>query len=214
MSRPLTLTARKTGVSYAAHHLHAPEEALLEGLKGSYRTLITSAGENVEREGLLKTPERAAKAWQFLTSGYQTDPLEILRSALFEEEYRDMVLVNNIEFFSQCEHHLLPFYGKAHVAYLPSGRIVGLSKIPRMVDAFARRLQVQERLTQQIADALQETLDPAGIAVMIEATHMCMMIRGVQKQHSATTTSTFRGLFETDDRKRDLFLSAVGNASR
>jgi GTP cyclohydrolase I len=125
-----------------------------------------------------------------------------------------MVLVNNIEFFSQCEHHLLPFYGKAHVAYLPSGRIVGLSKIPRMVDAFARRLQVQERLTKQIADALEETLAPAGIAVMIEATHMCMMIRGVQKQHSATTTSTFRGLFDTDDRKRELFLSAVGNASK
>jgi GTP cyclohydrolase I len=155
-------------------------------------------GEDPQREGLLKTPERAGKALQFLTHGYDLDPAQILKSAMFTEEYQQMVIVRDIEVYSLCEHHMLPFFGKAHVAYIPKGRIVGLSKLPRVVDAFARRLQVQERLTVQIRDCIQQTLDPAGVAVVIEAQHMCMIMRGIQKQHSVATTSAFTGEFNKD----------------
>lgn len=152
-------------------------------------------GEDPEREGLVKTPERVAKAYQFLTQGYRTDPYEILKSALFEEDYSEMILVKDIEVYSLCEHHMLPFFGKAHVAYIPNGKIVGLSKLPRVVDVFARRLQVQERLTIQVRDAIDEVLDPDGVAVVIEAQHLCMMMRGAEKQHSITTTSAMSGQF-------------------
>ncbi|MEN8817031.1 MAG: GTP cyclohydrolase I FolE [Nonlabens sp.] len=167
-----------------------------EEIKGKYRDVITELGEDVQREGLLKTPERAAKAMQFLTSGYDLDPAEILKGAMFAEDYNDMVIIKDIELYSLCEHHMLPFFGKAHIAYIPNGHIVGLSKIPRIVDVFARRLQVQERLTHDILECIDTTLKPKGVAVVIEASHMCMMMRGVQKQNSATTTSGFRGQFE------------------
>ena len=163
-----------------------------------YRTILKDIGENPDREGLQKTPERVAKALQFLTHGYDLDPAEILRSAMFREEYQQMVIVKDIELYSLCEHHILPFFGKAHVAYIPNGQIVGLSKIPRVVDAFARRLQVQERLTVEIRNCIQETLKPAGVAVVIEAQHMCMVMRGIQKQHSIATTSAFTGEFNAD----------------
>lgn len=157
--------------------------------------MLDALGEDPQREGLLKTPERVAKAMQFLTHGYTMDPKAILTSALFEEDYSEMILVKDIEVYSLCEHHMLPFFGKAHVAYIPNGRIVGLSKVPRVVDVFARRLQVQERLTLQIRDAIQEVLDPLGVAVVIEAKHLCMVMRGVQKQNSVTTTSAMSGEF-------------------
>ena len=164
-------------------------------------------GENKDRDGLLKTPERAAKAISFLTEGYDKNPHKILQSAMFEESYSEMVIVKDIELYSLCEHHLLPFFGKAHIAYIPNGHIVGLSKLPRVVDVFSRRLQVQERLTEQILDCINETLSPKGVAVVIEASHMCMMMRGVQKQNSSTTTSGFRGAFkETDTRNEFLNL--------
>ena len=163
-----------------------------------YRTILKDIGENPDREGLLKTPERVAKALHYLTHGYDLDPAEILRSAMFSEDYSQMVIVKDIEIYSLCEHHLLPFFGKAHVAYIPKGRIVGLSKVPRVVDAFARRLQVQERLTVQIRDCIQDTLDPAGVAVVIEAQHMCMIMRGIQKQNSVASTSAFTGEFNKD----------------
>jgi len=163
-----------------------------------YTGILEDIGEDPEREGLVKTPERVAKALQFLTHGYNLDPAEVLRSAMFTEEYQQMVIVRDIEVYSLCEHHMLPFFGKAHVAYIPKGRIVGLSKLPRVVDAFARRLQVQERLTVQIRDCIQQTLDPAGVAVVIEAQHMCMIMRGIQKQHSVATTSAFTGEFNKD----------------
>ena len=182
----------------------------LEALQGHYAGLISEAGEDGGRDGLLKTPERAAKAWQFLTSGYDADPRDILASAVFEEDFQSMVLIKDVEFYSMCEHHLLPFYGKAHIAYIPDGRIVGLSKVPRMLDAIARRLQVQERMTKEAADAMIEALQPLGVAVWIEASHMCMMMRGVEKQGSSTATSHFTGVFESDDRLRSQFLSGIG----
>lgn len=163
-----------------------------------YRTILKDIGENPDREGLLKTPERVAKALHFLTHGYDLDPAEILRSAMFSEDYSQMVIVKDIEIYSMCEHHLLPFFGKAHVAYIPNGRIVGLSKIPRVVDAFARRLQVQERLTMEVRNCIQDTLNPIGVAVVIEAKHMCMVMRGIQKQNSIATTSAFTGEFNTE----------------
>jgi GTP cyclohydrolase I len=166
-------------------------------------------GENPSREGILKTPERVAKAIQFLTKGYDEDGSAILRSAMFKEEYQQMVVVKDIEVYSLCEHHMLPFYGKAHVAYIPNGYITGLSKIARVVDVYARRLQVQERLTVQIRDCIQDTLNPAGVAVVIEAEHMCMQMRGVQKQESVTTTSAFTGLFLKDPRTRNEFLNLI-----
>ena len=170
-------------------------------IKSNYENILNLLGENKDRDGLLKTPERAAKAISFLTEGYDKNPHKILQSAIFEESYSEMVIVKDIELYSLCEHHLLPFFGKAHIAYIPNGQIVGLSKLPRVVDVFSRRLQVQERLTEQILDCINETLSPKGVAVVIEASHMCMMMRGVQKQNSSTTTSGFRGTFkETDTR--------------
>jgi GTP cyclohydrolase I len=163
-----------------------------------YHAILGDIGEDAEREGLQKTPERAAKALQFLTHGYDLDPAAILRAAMFREEYQQMVIVKDIELYSLCEHHLLPFFGKAHVAYIPNGYIVGLSKIPRVVDAFARRLQVQERLTVDIRNCIHDTLQPQGVAVVIEAQHMCMVMRGIQKQHSVATTSAFTGEFNAE----------------
>jgi GTP cyclohydrolase I len=168
----------------------------VKNIAGHFHGILTELGEDTAREGLLKTPERYAKAMNYLTHGYDLDPAAILRSAMFKEEYRQMVIVKDIEVYSLCEHHVLPFFGKAHVAYIPNGRIVGLSKIPRVVDAFARRLQVQERLTVEILNCIQNTLQPQGVAVIIEAQHMCMVMRGIQKQHSIATTSAFTGEFE------------------
>lgn len=181
----------------------------LESLKEHFSGVITQIGEDVEREGLLKTPERAAKAMQFLTKGYHQDAEAILRSAMFREDYSEMVIVKDIELYSLCEHHLLPFFGKAHIAYIPNGYIVGLSKLPRIIDVFARRLQVQERLTHQILHCLHDTLQPLGAAVVIEARHMCMMMRGVQKQNSVTTTSAFTGEFERVETRNE-FLNLIG----
>lgn len=188
---------------------HFNEEAVSE-MADAFRVVIEKLGENTSREGLLKTPERAAKAMQYLTHGYDLNPEEILKSAMFTEEYSQMVLVKDIEVYSLCEHHMLPFFGKAHVAYIPNGRIVGLSKIPRVVDAFARRLQVQERLTNEIRDCIHNTLQPAGVAVVIEASHMCMAMRGVQKQNSVTTTSAFTGDF-LEERTRNEFVSLISS---
>jgi GTP cyclohydrolase I len=170
-------------------------DAITESLAEHYTWILGLIGENPQREGLIKTPERVAKALQFLTHGYHLNPEEILNSAKFKEDYRQMVIVKNIEIYSLCEHHMLPFFGKAHVAYIPNGYITGLSKIARVVDAFARRLQVQERLTTQIKECIQKTLNPLGVGVVIEAQHLCMMIRGIQKQNSVTTTSDFSGVF-------------------
>ena len=186
------------------------DEQTTAKLAEHYKAILELLGEDPEREGLLKTPERVAKAMQFLTQGYSADPVAILNSARFNEDYQQMVLVKDIEIYSMCEHHMLPFYGKAHIAYIPNGCITGLSKIPRVVEAFARRLQVQERLTVQIRDCIQETLNPLGVAVVIEAAHMCMQIRGVQKQNSVTTTSAFTGVFLKDIRTRDEFMRLIG----
>jgi GTP cyclohydrolase I len=172
--------------------------AAVRRISEKYRAILKDIGEDPDREGLQKTPERVAKALQFLTHGYDLDPPEILRSAMFREEYQQMVIVKDIEVYSLCEHHLLPFFGKAHVAYIPNGRIVGLSKIPRVVDAYARRLQVQERLTVEIRNCIDQTLEPQGVAVVIEAQHLCMVMRGIQKQHSVATTSAFTGEFNSD----------------
>jgi len=181
-----------------------------EKLAAHYSEILRLLGEDPQREGLMKTPVRVAKAMQFLTKGYEENPEDILRSAMFREEYQQMVVVKDIEIYSMCEHHMLPFYGKAHVAYIPNGFITGLSKIPRVVETFARRLQVQERLTVQIRDCIQKTLNPLGVAVVIEAAHMCMQIRGVQKQNSITTTSAFTGAFLKDIRTRNEFLNLIG----
>ena len=186
------------------------DEALTQELAGHYREILRLLGEDPQREGLLKTPLRVARAMQFLTKGYQEDGAEILRSAMFREEYHQVVVVKDIELYSMCEHHMLPFYGKAHVAYIPDGYITGLSKIARVVETYARRLQVQERLTVQIRDCIQETLHPLGVAVVIEAAHMCMQIRGVQKQNSLTTTSAFTGAFLRDIRTRNEFMTLIG----
>jgi GTP cyclohydrolase I len=175
----------------------------------AYRSIIQQLGEDPDREGLIKTPERAAKAMQFLMQGYDQDPAKILRSAMFAEDYKQMVLVKDIEVYSMCEHHLLPFFGKAHIAYIPNGHIVGLSKIPRLVDAFARRMQVQERLTTDIRNCIDETLRPLGVAVVIEAQHLCMQMRGVQKQNSVTTTSAFTGEF-MEEKTRAEFINLIG----
>ena len=180
---------------------------ITEEIKTNYREIIDLVGEDPAREGLVKTPERAAKAIKFLTGGYEEDPKQILQSAMFREDYNEMVIVKDIELYSMCEHHVLHFFGNANVAYIPYGHIVGLSNIPRVVDVFSRRLQVQERLTEQILDCINDTLNPKGVAVVIEASHMCMMMRGVQKQNSTTTTSGFRGAFkETETRNEFLKL--------
>ena len=180
-----------------------------EKLSEHYKQILKLSGEDIHREGIEKTPQRAAKAMQYLTHGSCLNPADILRSAMFEEKYNQMVLIKDIEVYSLCEHHLLPFFGKAHIAYIPNGKIVGLSKIPRVVDAFARRLQVQERLTTQIRDCIQDTLRPLGVAVVIEAKHLCMLMRGVQKQNSVATTSAFTGEFLEDSKTRAEFIQLV-----
>lgn len=184
-------------------------EERIQELMGHYREILRLLGEDPDREGLIKTPERVAKAMSFITKGYSQDPIEILRSAIFKEEYQQMVLVKDIELFSVCEHHMLPFIGKAHVAYIPNGYITGLSKIARVVECFARRLQVQERLTVQIRDCIQQALNPLGVAVVIEASHTCMQMRGVEKQRSVTSTSAFTGVFLSDPRTRDEFMQLI-----
>ncbi|MDU1904264.1 MAG: GTP cyclohydrolase I FolE [Dysgonomonas sp.] len=180
----------------------------ISALASHYKEIINLLGEDVNREGLLDTPKRVAKAMEFLTKGYKEDPEKILRQAFFKEDYRQMVIVKDIDFYSLCEHHMLPFWGKAHVAYIPNGYITGLSKIPRVVDVFARRLQVQERLTTQIKDCLQSTLNPLGVMVVIEAQHMCMQMRGVEKQNSVTTTSDFTGVFN-QAKTREEFINLI-----
>ncbi len=181
---------------------------LTEELAKHYQSVIELIGENPQREGLLKTPERMAKSMQFLMRGYSQDPEQIIRSAMFTEDYRQMVIVKDIDFYSMCEHHMLPFFGQAHVAYIPNKKITGLSKIARVVDVFARRMQVQERLTTQIKECIQNTLNPLGVMVVIEAQHMCMQMRGVEKQHSVTTTSDFTGVFE-QAKTREEFISLI-----
>jgi GTP cyclohydrolase IA len=185
------------------------KEEVTNNIASVYKDILKDIGEDPNREGLLKTPERVAKALQFLTHGYDIDPKKILESALFHEEYSEMVIVKDIELYSMCEHHMLPFFGKAHIAYIPNGTIVGLSKIPRVVDAFSRRLQVQERLTIEIRDCIQETLKPKGVAVVIECAHMCMQMRGVQKQNSVTTSSAFTGLFMKNETTRKEFINLI-----
>jgi GTP cyclohydrolase I len=180
-------------------------------IKESVNNILVEIGEDVERDGLKRTPERVAKAYEFLTEGYHLNIKDVLNNAIFEEKYDEMVIVKDIDFYSMCEHHLLPFYGKVHVAYIPNGKIVGLSKVPRIVDVFARRLQVQERMTQQIADTIDEYLKPTGVAVIIEAFHMCMMMRGVQKQNSITTTSAMLGDFMDDNSTRTEFLNLTSH---
>lgn len=179
------------------------EDRITSGLIENYRETLALLGENPQREGLLKTPERVAKAMQYLTQGYQMDAKAILDSAKFNEEVSEMIVVKDIEIYSMCEHHLLPFFGKAHIAYIPNGWITGLSKIARVVDVYARRMQVQERLTTQVLDAIKESLNPLGVAVVIEASHLCMMMRGVQKQNSVTTTSAFWGEFEKNETRSE-----------
>jgi GTP cyclohydrolase I len=204
-------------------HHHLPDEEidgyvkidrynpeLINNISNHYHDILKQVGENPEREGLLKTPERVAKALLYLTHGYDLNPTEILNSAMFTEEYSQMVVVKDIEVYSMCEHHMLPFFGKAHIAYIPNGHVVGLSKIPRVVDAFARRLQVQERLTNEIRDCIQDTLKPLGVAVVIECRHLCMSMRGVQKQNSVTTTSAFTGEF-LKDKTRAEFLHLISS---
>lgn len=190
------------------------DAAATQQLAEHYRETLQLLGEDPDREGLLKTPMRVAKSMQFMTQGYAMDPDAILRSAIFAEEYRQMVLVKDIDLYSLCEHHLLPFFGKAHVAYIPNGYITGLSKVARVVEAFARRLQVQERLTVQIRDCIQQALHPLGVAVVIEAQHMCMQMRGVQKQNSATTTSAFTGAFLNSQATREEFFHLIGQNLR
>ena len=183
----------------------------IDELAKSYTSVLTTIGEDISREGILKTPTRAAKAMQFLTHGYDLNPADILKSAMFKDDYSQMVIVKDIEIYSLCEHHLLPFFGKAHIAYIPNGHIVGLSKIPRVADAFARRLQVQERLTTEILDCIQDTLNPLGVAVVIECKHLCMSMRGIQKQNSVTTTSAFTGAFENDITRAE-FIRLIGTS--
>jgi GTP cyclohydrolase IA len=184
-------------------------DQLTEKIAEHYKDILSQLGENASREGLEKTPERVAKSLQYLTQGYDQDPDALLNSAIFHEEYSEMVIVKDIEVYSMCEHHMLPFFGKAHIAYIPNGKIVGLSKIPRVVDAYARRLQVQERLTLEIRDAIQRVLDPKGVAVVIECAHMCMQMRGVQKQNSTTTSSAFTGLFMKNETTRKEFINLI-----
>lgn len=184
-------------------------DEITASLSNHYEDVLKQIGEDPNREGLLKTPERMAKAMQYLTHGYDLNPDAIMEQAIFHEEYSEMVIVKDIEIYSMCEHHMLPFFGKAHIAYIPDGKIVGLSKIPRVVDAYSRRLQVQERLTIEIRDCIQRTLSPKGVAVVIECAHMCMQMRGVQKQNSTTTSSAFTGLFLKNDSTRKEFINLV-----
>jgi GTP cyclohydrolase I len=205
-NRPRMVTAGHYAETFDAR---SEDEVYDREKEGLIRNLLTSLGEDPTREGLRRTPLRVAKAMDFLTSGYHSTVEEVVKGAIFTEECKEMVVVRGIEFYSLCEHHMLPFFGHAHVAYLPKGRVVGLSKIARVVDVFARRLQVQERLTKQVADALMEALDPHGVAVVIEASHTCMMMRGVQKQNSTTVSSAMRGTFEDDPRTRAEFMGFI-----
>lgn len=182
------------------------QEEVQQGLKKHYEAILSLIGENPAREGLVKTPERVAKAMQFLTQGYEQSPEDILRGAMFREDYKQMVIVRDIDFYSMCEHHMLPFFGKVHIGYIPNGYITGLSKLPRVVDVFARRLQVQERLTTEIKECIQKTLNPLGVIVVVEAEHMCMQMRGVEKQHSLTTTSDFTGAFKEAKTREEFML--------
>ena len=195
------------------HNLEEYNIEITNEITERFSGIISEIGEEVGREGLIKTPERAAKAMLFLTQGYKQDAAAILKSAIFKESYNEMVIVKDIELYSLCEHHMLHFFGKAHIAYIPNGQIVGLSKLPRIVDVFARRLQVQERLTEQILDCINDTLKPQGVAVVIEAAHMCMMMRGVQKQNSVTTTSGFRGAFEKEETRNEFLKLISSNLS-
>jgi GTP cyclohydrolase I len=190
---------------------HATLETSLDAVstRDLYREMLTRIGEDPTRDGLLRTPERMEKSMAFLTRGYKMDVTEVLHDALFDVDYDEMVIVKDVEFFSMCEHHLLPFFGKAHIAYVPNGKVIGLSKIPRLVDVFARRLQVQERLTRQVGEAITEAINPQGVAVILEAQHLCMMMRGVEKQHSSTVTSAMLGVFKTQLQTRNEFLSLV-----
>jgi GTP cyclohydrolase I len=201
---------RKTTQMPPYRYLEEYNIEITQEVRNFYGRILEEIGEDTQREGIVKTPERAAKAMLFLTQGYRQDAVEILKSAMFRESYSEMVIIKDIELYSLCEHHMLPFFGKAHVAYIPDGHIVGLSKIPRVVDVFARRLQVQERLTDDIVECINQTLRPKGVAVVIEAAHMCMMMRGVQKQNSVTTTSGFRGQFEKSETRNE-FLKLIGS---
>ena len=211
MNRPHDMAEENEMNGYAKIDRYNP--VVVERIAEKYRAVLEQLGEDPDREGLVKTPERAAKALQFLTHGYNLEPAEILKSAMFREEYQQMVIVRDIEVYSLCEHHMLPFFGKAHVAYIPNGYIVGLSKLPRVVDAFARRLQVQERLTVDIRNCIEETLKPLGVAVVIEAQHMCMIMRGIQKQHSIATTSAFTGEFNSEKTRME-FMRLITSGSR
>lgn len=204
------MTNQTAGTEPGYQKIDQYDEACVREMAAHYKEILRLLGENPEREGLLKSPERIAKAMLFFTGGYDQNPEEILRSAMFHEDYKQMVVVKDIELYSMCEHHMVPFVGRAHVAYIPNGTIVGLSKIPRVVDAYARRLQVQERLTREIKDCIQSTLKPLGVAVVIEAQHMCMSMRGVQKQNSVTTTSDFTGAFMNDPKTREEFMHIIG----
>ena len=217
-SRKAYTMARITGVSdstTATLDRAVPESGSLNSLSTQdlYRELLSRIGEDPDRDGLIKTPERMEKSLAFLTRGYTMDVKQVLHDALFDVDYDEMVMVKDIEFYSMCEHHMLPFFGKAHVAYVPNGKVIGLSKIPRLVDVFSRRLQVQERLTRQIADAITEAINPQGVAVILEGQHLCMMMRGVEKQHSSTVTSAMLGVFKSQLQTRNEFLSLVRRGS-
>ena len=210
MQSKISVAGRNKYNTMAYRKIEEYDEKTTKELAGHVKAILKLLGEDPEREGLVKTPERVAKAWQFLTQGYEQSGETIVRSAVFTEPYSQMVLVKDIELFSLCEHHMLPFIGKAHVAYIPNGRITGLSKIARVVETYARRLQVQERLTEQIRDCIQDSLKPLGVAVVIEAMHTCMSMRGVQKSNAVTTTSAFSGIFLKSDKTRNEFLQLIG----
>src|ERR1700691_2250585 len=204
--------AQPIAVSKSVRRAIGIDEALSEfSTQEMYREILTRLGEDPTREGLAATPARVEKSMAFLTKGYEQDPTKILQDAMFDVDYDEMVIVKDIEMFSLCEHHMLPFFGKVHVAYIPNGKVIGLSKIPRLVEVFARRLQVQERMTRQIADAIQEAINPQGVGVVIEARHLCMMMRGVEKQHSAAVTSSMLGCFRDEQETRTEFLSLIRN---